>query len=210
MTEPKDRRDPSSWHGQHIVSESELTFQSDLRAKKRRRTRQNVVFSVMASLVVLGFVAALLIFSGNWPLAKGPVADTVDEVPVKIENPVCPDVEFKVQDPASVMVRVLNTTGKSGLAGDTAEKLKERGFTITSISESASDYADEVGAVVAGPEGYAQALSIQRQLPGAVFVFDKDRRDARIDLEVGAKFEGLEKERKLNDAPGKLRCANSK
>ena len=210
MTEPKDRRDPSSWHGQHIVSESELAFQSDLQAKKRRRTRQNVVFSVMASFVVLGFVAAVLIFTGNWPLAEEPAEDAVADTPVTIENPVCPDVEFKVQDPASVQVRVLNTTGESGLAGATAETLKERGFTITSITESASDYANEVGAVIAGPKGYAQALSVQRQLPGAVFVFDKERRDARIDLEVGAKFEGLEKERKLNDAPGKLHCAESK
>lgn len=210
MTEPKDRRDPSSWHGQHIVSEAELAFQSDGQAKKRRRSRQNVVFTVMAALVVVVFVVSVLIFTGNWPWNKDQTPQAASDAPANIENPVCPDVNFKVQDPGTVMVRVLNTTGESGLAGSTAERLKERGFTITSVTESASDYAEEVGAVIAGPKGYAQALSIQRQVPGAVFVFDKDRRDDRIDLELGAKFEGLEKERKLNDAPGKLRCAESK
>lgn len=210
MTEPKDRRDPSSWRGQHIVGEAELAFQSDLQAKKRRRSRQNIVFSVMAAMVLVVLVVSVLIFTGHWPWAEDQSAQKNADAPVKIENPVCPENNFKVQKPAEVEVRVLNTTGQSGLATSTAERLKERGFVITSVTESASDHADEVGAVIAGPRGYAQALTIQRQVPGAVFVFDQDRRDARIDLEVGKKFNGLEKERKLNGAPGKLRCAKTK
>lgn len=199
------QEDPSRWQGQHIVNEDELSFHSDVTAKRRQRKRQNIVFAVLASLVVVAFVAAGLVYAGYWPgTSKKTEAAPSAQV---IENAQCPENSFAYLDPTQVRVRVLNTTSISGFGSQAATKLKERGFQITSTTESSSDYSTKIGAIVAGPQGYAQALTLQRHIPGAVFVFDKSRKDDRLDFEVGEQFIGLEKDRKLNATPGKLTCA---
>ena len=67
---------------------------------------------------------------------------------------------------------MLNTTTISGLAGRTAEALKERGFQISATTSGLDRYEDKVAVVLAGPKGYAQALTIQRQVPGSEFVYE--------------------------------------
>lgn len=199
--------DANQWHGQRIVGERELSFHSDAEAKRRRRRRQNLVFGVLAALLAVVFVAALAVFHGRIPVPGQVPAASQTLSPAQIEDSRCPGQDFDYLDPSTVRVRVLNTTNEAGLAGRTAQKLEKRGFVITSTTSGASDFQDGVGAVVAGPKGYAQALTLQRHVQGAVFVFDETKRDDRVDLEVGAKFQELTKTRRLSEDPGKLLCA---
>ena len=48
---------------------------------------------------------------------------------------------------------------------------------------------------------------MQRQVPGTVFIYDEKKWGSRVDLALGEKYEGLEKERKLDTSDGKLVCA---
>lgn len=204
----REREDPGEWHGAHIVDEQDLSFSSDRKAKKRARRRQNAVFSVMAVLVIAVTVGALLIVTGNWnPGAEATTEETAEPAPAKIENVKCPEVDFSYQDPQSFRIRVLNTTNISGLAGDTAKSLEERGFKISSLTSGWTSLSGTIGAVIAGPDGYAQAFTVQRQVPGSVFIFDPEKWGSTVDLAVGEKFEGLQKDRKLDRSAGKLVCA---
>ncbi|GAB3620855.1 hypothetical protein GCM10027417_21160 [Glutamicibacter endophyticus] len=198
--------DPNEWHGQHIVSEAELSFSSDAAAKRRRRLRQNWVFGVLAVLVLAVFALAYAVFTGVVTL-PGQAAPAPRSEQPQIENPSCPDLEFTPPPAAEVSVRVINATTRGGLASRTSQDLVERGFDIHAATSGSSDYAEQTGAVIAGPKGYAAALAIQRQVPNAVFVFDENRTDAIVDLELGAEFESLARERKVATGPGTLRCA---
>lgn len=202
-----DRDDARSWHGQRIVGERELDFHSDERAVRRRRLRQNTVFAVLALLLVVVLALALLVFSGRLQLpGQQPPATATGVEP--ITNAQCPQRDFDYLQPAEVRVRILNTTGVSGLGGRTAQILEERGFRISSVTSASGDYSEQVGVVVSGPGGYAQALSLQRHLPGTLYVFDETKRDDLVDFEVGAEFSELTKQRRLDTAPGQLVCAN--
>ncbi|HCH47564.1 LytR C-terminal domain-containing protein [Glutamicibacter arilaitensis] len=204
----RDREDPGQWHGAHIVDEQELSFSSDGQAKKRARKRQNIVFTVMALLVIAVLTGAVLVFNGTLKLGGEPTAaQSPTPSETKIENAKCPAVNFKYQKPGDVEIRVLNTTDISGLASDTAKALEERGFKIFSLTSGWKSLAGTTGAVIAGPDGYAQAFTVQRQVPGTVFIYDEKKWGSRVDLALGEKYEGLEKERKLDTSDGKLVCA---
>lgn len=207
MEADQDQNDARNWHGQRIVGERELDFHSDAQVVRHRRRRQNLVFGLLAFLVVLVLVLALLVFSGRLQLpGQQSAPNAVMGEP--ISHPHCPQRDFEYLDPSEVRVRVLNTTDISGLGGKTAQLLETRGFEITSVTSAASDYAQQVGAVVSGPQGYAQALSLQRHLPGTLYVFDESKRDDLVDFEVGQDFDELTKLRRLDTAPGMLMCAN--
>ena len=207
MGSKSGRDDARSWHGQHIVGERDLDFHSDQQALQQRRRRQNTVFTVLALVVALVLVLALLVFTGRLQFPGQQPRATADE-PAPIANAHCPQRDFDYLEPESVQVRVLNATGQAGLAGRTAQLLEERGFTISSTTSGASDYSEQAGAVVSGPEGYAQAMSLQRHLPGTVYVLDEDKRGQLVDFEVGAEFSELTKTRRLDTTSGPLTCAD--
>lgn len=207
MSSRDDRDNATRWHGQRIVGERELDFHSDAQALRRRRRRQNLIFALIALLVSGVLVFAVLVFSGRVQL-PGQGTGSLMTQPEEIENPQCPQQEFSYLEPGGVQVRVLNATGVSGLGGQTAELLEGRGFVVSSVTSAVSDYSEEVGVVVSGPHGYAQALSLQRHLPGALYVYNENMPDDQVDFEVGTKFAELTKQRHLETTAGTLQCAN--
>ncbi|WP_421014755.1 LytR C-terminal domain-containing protein [Glutamicibacter creatinolyticus] len=209
MSGEQEPQDANTWHGQRIVGEDELSFQSDAQAKRRRRRRQNAVFGALSALVAVVLVVALLVFTQKIQLPGQRQTPAAADQQQPIANPDCPQRDFTYLDPSEVEVRVLNAGGQNGLGGSTAQKLSQRGFQIALTTSAVSDYADTVGAVVSGPQGYAQALTLQRHLDGAVYVFDKDKRGAQVDFEIGAKFAEMTKTRRLDKTPGPLQCAAS-
>ncbi|WP_159613525.1 LytR C-terminal domain-containing protein [Glutamicibacter sp. JC586] len=199
--------DPEQWHGTHIVNGEDLSFSSDDHVKKSARRRHNAFFLGLAALVLAVTVGALLITTGKWTPGVKPsaVADPI-QTPASIKNAKCPEVDFTYQDPTSFRIRVLNTTDITGLAGNTAKSLEDRGFKISSLTSGWESLSGTVGAVIAGPDGYAQAFTVQRQVPGTVFIFDEKKYGSNVDLALGEKFESLQKDRKLDTSAGKLVC----
>lgn len=204
----RKQEDRGTWHGAHIVNEQELSFVSDAQAKRRARKRQNIIFSTMAVVVLLAFLTATLVFTGILKFGDTAGASQASgNAPTKIKNAQCPEVNFSYQDPGSFKVRIMNTTDIAGLAGNTAESLEKRGFNIVETTSGMGEYSDQVATVFAGPKGYAQALTVQRQVPGSVFVYDEKAYGTQVSLALGTQFDYLVKERKLDTKPGKLNCA---
>ncbi|MEU9588174.1 LytR C-terminal domain-containing protein [Streptomyces sp. NPDC048219] len=100
-----------------------------------------------------------------------------------------------VPKPAQVTVNVLNATTRKGLAQQTADELKKRGFRIGDVTNAPAEYDKKVtgSGVLLGP---AAALKgslpvLGTQLPAAERRTDAARKGATVDLIIGNGFKGL-------------------
>ncbi|GAA5226325.1 LytR C-terminal domain-containing protein [Paeniglutamicibacter antarcticus] len=204
-------KDPHDWHGHRIISEDELAspaFTTDARIKRRRTIRHGIILVIVLLALVAAVVLAYLVNT------RAVVIDALEPRPVA-ETPVteveaCPTTEFSYIDPGKMTVNVMNATQVSGLAGATGTKLKKRGFTVGEVGNARISDVDVVGAVISGPDGYAQAMSMQRNIKDLVYVFDAKRPGATVDLVIGTKYKDLVKDKKVNKKPGKLGCTPPK
>ncbi|MET8568095.1 LytR C-terminal domain-containing protein [Streptomyces sp. NPDC004783] len=101
-----------------------------------------------------------------------------------------------VPKPGQVTVNVLNATTRSGLAQQTADELKKRGFRIGEVGNASEKYDKKVAGsgVLLGP---AAALKtslpvLGTQLPAAERRTDAARKGAVVDLIIGDGFKGLQ------------------
>jgi len=102
-----------------------------------------------------------------------------------------------VPKPAQVTVNVLNATTRKGLAQQTADELKKRGFRIGEVTNAPAQFDKKVdgSGVLLGP---AAALKgslpvLGTQLPAAERRTDAARKGATLDLIIGNGFKGLAK-----------------
>nr|WP_239520709.1 LytR C-terminal domain-containing protein [Blastococcus saxobsidens] len=94
-------------------------------------------------------------------------------------------------EPGSVLVRVFNATDSSGLAGQVADQLRERGLTVTEVAnDSGQREVEGVGEVRFGKRGSDQARYMSVYLPGAT-EYQDTRSTAEVDLVLGPEFPGL-------------------
>lgn len=137
-------------------------------------------FPVRAAVATaLSLLLFLGIAYGGWRLLHSPA---------KRKAVACPSVTPSVTRAPAVVVRVLNGTGRRGLAGRTASVLRQRGFRVAGVGNAAR---------VAGRSEirYApqQALAARRvalQVPGARLVPDK-KATKRVDVVLGGAFRRL-------------------
>jgi hypothetical protein len=102
-----------------------------------------------------------------------------------------------VPKPAQITVNVLNATTRKGLAQQTADELKKRGFRIGDVTNAPAEFDKKVdgSGVLLGP---AAALKgslpvLGTQLPAAERRTDAARKGATLDLIIGNNFKGLAK-----------------
>lgn len=203
----KRNSNPNEWHGRHIISEDELAgleFTTDAKIKRRRFIRHGIILTLTVVLLASALVLAYLINT------RAIVIDALEPKPVA-EAPVAPDAtcpkdQFSYIDPSAMTVNVMNGTQISGLAGATAKKLKARGFEIGDVGNARMSNVDVVGAVISGPDGYAQAMTVQRHVAGLTYVFDQKRPGETVDLVIGTEYKKLVKEKKVKTESGKLGC----
>lgn len=202
---------PNEWHGHHIVSEDELAspkFSADPKTKRHRHIRHGIILSVAAVLLAVALILAYLVNSRSIviealepkPVAEAPVAP----------NSACPSDQFDYVEPSKMMINVMNGTQIAGLAGASAKKLEKRGFKVGEVGNARMSKVNVVGAVISGPDGYAQAMTIQRHVSGLTYVFDPKRQGRTVDLVIGTKYKKLVKEPKVSTQPGKLGCSSKK
>ena len=95
--------------------------------------------------------------------------------------------------PGQVLVRVINASTQKGAAGVTTAHLRELGFS--QVAEPANDplYGDTMkcrGQIRFGPQGTSAARTLSLLDPCVELIRD-DRKDATVDLAIGADFDGL-------------------
>jgi hypothetical protein len=101
----------------------------------------------------------------------------------------------RLPEPTRITVNVLNATTRSGLAKETAEELKKRGFRIGEVGNATKEYDKKVDgpAVLLGAKTAASAALpvLRTQLPGAELKTDDRTKATEVDLVIGNGFTAL-------------------
>jgi hypothetical protein len=161
------------------------------RALRRRhqQERQAVVFgSLVAGLAVAGLAAVAIYtkaidpsflnrpFFSPSPTAAGPA----------LPSPPCPPDGTMPVSYDSVSVTVMNSSDRAGLAGQTADTLAQRGFTIASKGNYPTPI-DVPAEVLFGEAGLPAAYTLAAQIQGVSLVLDT-RTDDSVELVLGPTF----------------------
>ncbi len=188
-----------------------------LRRPKRRR---RLVLAVAASATALGLVGwgtlqLIDVFTGDGDqaAAAGPKADCGTRVS---PSPKASGSAGKSGSgrtgasakgfplPGKITVNVLNATPRAGLAKETADELKKRGFRIGDVGNATKEYDKKVkgAALLLGAkaaEGTALPV-LNTQLAGAQLKTDGRKKATEVDLIIGTGFKALSKQKDADKA----------
>ncbi|MFF9773151.1 LytR C-terminal domain-containing protein [Streptomyces sp. NPDC013978] len=186
-----------------------------LRRPKRRR---RLVLAVVASATALGLVGwgtlqLIDVFTGDGDqaAAAGPKADCATRVSPSPKASGSAGKPGKAGTaakgfpaPGKITVNVLNATPRAGLAKDTADELKKRGFRIGNVGNATKEYDKKVkgAAILLGAkaaEGTALPV-LNTQLAGAQLKTDGRTKATEVDLIIGTAFKALSKQKDADKA----------
>ncbi|GAA4082957.1 LytR C-terminal domain-containing protein [Streptomyces shaanxiensis] len=165
---------------------------------RRPRRRGRLVVMAVASVAVLGMIGwgtlqLIDVFTGNGRKASaaGAKADC--------ESKVTPSATATapLPEPGGITVNVFNATTRSGLAKQTADELKKRGFKIGDVGNATKEFDKKVKGtgILLGP-GASETTSLPvlaTQLTAAERRTDAARKGKDVDLIIGTAFKGLTK-----------------
>ncbi|WP_026248859.1 LytR C-terminal domain-containing protein [Streptomyces sp. LaPpAH-108] len=169
------------------------------------RRRGRLVAAAVASVAALGLVGwgtlqLVDVFTGHRHASKAASAACLKQAspaPVKA-----------LPKPGTITVNVYNATTRAGLAKQTADELKKRGFKIGDVGNASKDFDKKVKGtgVLLGP---ATALDtslpvLGTQLDGAERRTDAARKGATLDLIIGDGFKSLAQRTAADQAVVKL------
>jgi LytR cell envelope-related transcriptional attenuator len=156
------------------------------------RRRPRLFLTIAASVVVLGLVGwgtqqLIHVFSGNAKTAtaaQGAKCRTAAGAPAKAAFP----------KPDQVTVNVYNATTRTGLAQETADQLKARGFVIGKVANAPAAYDKKLrgtGLLLGSAGGQKGAMAVLgTQVAGAAKKADT-RSTGDVDLIIGDTFTSL-------------------
>ncbi|MDQ0950948.1 hypothetical protein QFZ24_004871 [Streptomyces phaeochromogenes] len=172
---------------------------------RRNRGRRRIALAVVASVAALGLIGwgtlqLIDVFTGGGDEASaaGPAADCTAS-PSPSPSPV-----KALPKPGQITVNVLNATPRGGLAKDTADELKKRGFKIGDVGNATKTYDKKVkgtGMVLGAKSASDAALPVlATQLTGAELKTDTRAKPAEVDLILGTAFKSLTKKEDADKA----------
>ncbi|QKV97731.1 LytR C-terminal domain-containing protein [Streptomyces sp. NA02950] len=177
---------------------------------RRPRGRRRLAFAALGSAVVLGLVGwgtlqLIDVFSGGdgdtVRTARGSADCKRDQR--HDENPRTGRTAGSPPKPAEITVNVYNATPRSGLAKDTADELKKRGFKIGKVGNAPSEYDKKIkapGILLGAPGATKGAFNVLgTQLAGAKTKNDT-RKGKDVDLIIGSGFKDLVKQKDADKA----------
>ncbi|MEU6481728.1 LytR C-terminal domain-containing protein [Streptomyces sp. NPDC047017] len=166
---------------------------------RRPRRHARLVLAVAASVVALGVIGwgtlqLIDVFTGG-KKASVAGAGTHCAAGTAVRSGPAPAATGRaLPEPGTITVNVLNATPRGGLAKQTADELKKRGFRIGQVGNAPKEYDKKVkgAGLLLGP---AAALDtslpvLATQLPGAEHRTDT-RKGADVDLIIGDGFKQL-------------------
>lgn len=186
-----------------------------LRRPKRRR---RLVLAVVASVTALGLVGwgtlqLIDVFTGDedQAAAAGPKADCATRVSQSPkaggsagESGKSGTAAKGLPAPGKITVNVLNATPRAGLAKETADELKKRGFRIGNVGNATEEYDKKVkgAAILLGAKAAEDAALavLNTQLTGARLKTDGRKQATEVDLVIGTGFKALSKQKDAGKA----------
>ncbi|MFC5633823.1 LytR C-terminal domain-containing protein [Streptomyces bullii] len=173
-----------------------------------RRRRGRLVLLVVASAAVLGLTGwgtlqLVDVFTGGGGRASA-VGTKDCATPRSSPSPSA----RPLPEPGRITVNVLNATTRSGLAKQTADELKKRGFKIGDVGNAPEEYDKKVkgAGVLLGPTASLDTSLpvLATQLSGAERRTDAARKGAAVDLIIGDAFKELTKKADADKALTRL------
>ncbi|TGB10436.1 LytR C-terminal domain-containing protein [Streptomyces sp. MZ04] len=172
---------------------------------RRNRGRRRIVLAVVASVVAAGLVGwgtlqLIDVFTGgDTATAAGSRADCDPKEARSAKAP----APKPLPKPGQITVNVFNATPRGGLAKDTADELKKRGFAIGKVGNATKAYDKKVkgtGILLGAKTATDTAIPVLgTQLAGT-----EQRTDARkggeVDLILGTQFKDLAKKEDADKA----------
>ncbi|WP_052274067.1 LytR C-terminal domain-containing protein [Arthrobacter sp. L77] len=198
------RRDPTEWHGQRIITETDLgaVFQEDDADRRRRVSRRRILHGFVLVLLVGLVTAAVYVAVG---IARGDISTGAPEAAPEPTS-TCPAGPFDYQDPSAITVNVYNSTSIDGLAGTAAEQLRGRAFAVREIANRPVGPTGMTAIIVSGEAGRANAFTLQRTIPESIYVAD-EREDRTVDVILGSGYAGVVPPERMDVTPAGLSCA---
>lgn len=197
-------QDLTQYHGHHVVSSAELRTQLEAeadeaaaRSRRWRKIRHGVAIIFLVALLMGGGVGAWAVLTGHLTLPQpgGNAAQAVT----------CPAGTYDYLAPEKVTVKVLNAAGREGLASQVGDELKARKFAVKDVGNERLTM-DAVAVVRGGFGGEAAAFTLQRHVPGSIYVRD-GRTDSSVDLILGPNFKALADPGIVDQTPGPIICS---
>ncbi len=173
--------------------------------KPRRRGR--LVFLAVASVAVLGVIGW-----GTWQLIDvftgGGTASAAGggDCPAKASPAASPSATSAARplpEPGQITVNVLNATPRGGLAKQTADELKKRGFRIGQVGNATKEFDKKIkgAGLLLGP---ASSLNTSLPVLGTQLAGAERRTDTRkgtdVDLIIGTGFTALTQQAAATEA----------
>ncbi|MFI9809821.1 LytR C-terminal domain-containing protein [Streptomyces sp. NPDC052301] len=159
------------------------------------RRRRRLVAVVVASVAVLGLVGwgslqLVDVFAG------GDKKHTTAGTRTHCRTEAAPAARVKaLPEPGRITVNVYNATARTGLAKDTADQLKKRGFKIGSVGNASKEFDKKVkgtGLLLGPADARNTSLAVlATEISGAEQRAEAGRKDAAVDFVIGDAFKGL-------------------
>ncbi|MBB5934302.1 LytR C-terminal domain-containing protein [Streptomyces zagrosensis] len=162
-----------------------------------RKNHHRLVLAVVGSALALGLVGwgilqLIDVFAGGGGSTAHASPDKRDCQPVSQSGQAGPSVP--VPKPATITVNVYNATTRSGLAKETADELRKRGFRVGKVGNAPAAYDKKVKGtgILVGPKAVADARIdvLGTQLAGAQTKTDA-RKGRDIDFIIGDGYRQL-------------------
>jgi len=166
---------------------------------RRNRGRRRIAVAVVVSAAALGLAGwgtlqLIDVFTGGGDKAAAAAAAGCEKSPAPSPSPV-----KAVPEPSRITVNVLNATPRSGLAKDTADALKKRGFKIGKVGNATKAYDKKVegpGLVLGAKAAADTALPVlATQIAGSETKTDTRAESAEVDLILGKAYKALTAEK---------------
>ncbi|MET8291017.1 LytR C-terminal domain-containing protein [Streptomyces sp. NPDC048448] len=178
---------------------------------RRPRGRRRLVFLVVVSVTALGLIGwgtlqLIDVFTGGGDkaTAAGTKAHCAPGPSAKASTAAVSTAAGALPQPGKITVNVLNATPRSGLAKDTADELKKRGFRIGDVGNAPKAYDKKVagpGLLLGSTAAVKAALPVLgTQLSGAQLKADGRTQADRVDLIIGTGFTSLTKKEDADKA----------
>ncbi|MEV0317603.1 LytR C-terminal domain-containing protein [Streptomyces sp. NPDC050658] len=172
---------------------------------RRNRGRRRIVLAVVASVVAAGLIGwgtlqLIDVFTGG---DKATAAGSRADCDPKAAPSAKPPAPKPLPKPGQIKVNVFNATPRGGLAKDTADELKKRGFAIGKVGNATKEFDKKVKGtgILLGAKTAAQTAIpvLGTQVVGAAPRTDA-RKGGEIDLILGTQFKDLAKKEDADKA----------
>ncbi|MEU0965626.1 LytR C-terminal domain-containing protein [Streptomyces sp. NPDC005917] len=165
-----------------------------------RRRRARLALSMVASVTALGLVGwgtlqLIDVFTGGDKKASAAGVTACVKQAAASASPAAGASSAALPKPAQITVNVYNATTRTGLAKDTADELKKRGFKIGAVGNAPTKFDAKVkgAAILLGPASalHTSLAVLATQLTAPDQRTEAGRKGADVDLILGDAFRTL-------------------